>query len=330
MGVTCQILISKSREGVYRPGDSVEGVVKYAIDEPTEYKDVSLSLLGQGKVSWSEDESNYYNAENYIQFHDNITNKRPEQIIILHGVYEHPFNFYIPDSIPTTFKDPVGSIIYFIQLKFVRPNLFSFNKIFTAQIPVYGSVDLLNPDGRPFSEEPTIFGLEKTVPALLPTRKPVIKMKAQIEKTRLTPGENAHLTCEVVNQSYVDVTGVKAELYCYTAYTANCGRTRKNCIKLKNCEVEMPGVPAGKQQSFAFVLPTLPECYSIQYSKIISKEYKVRVTVRLPMPRVNASAEIPVAIGERGGARAVDDSDLCPPSYYEAVCEEKEDDGRGD
>lgn len=63
------------------------------------------------------------------------------------------------------------------------------------------------------------------------------------------------------------------------------------------------------------LVPTLPSLYSIQHSKILIGEYKVRVTVKILFSHVNAVAKVPVVIGERKdhlGVTAVGVDNECP------------------
>lgn len=329
MGVRCQILINSPQNGIYRAGEPVIGVAKLAIDEPTECKDVILSFISKGKCRWTEGSDNhrttYTGTETYITRHVNITNKRPGETITLYGDYEYPFEFYIPEDAPTTFKDKNAAIAYGITLKLFKPSIFSFDDVFKAQVPINGFVDILNSDGRPIPEGPCVFGVQKSVFTMFGNKNSTITLKAVIKNPRLTPGENAHISCVVINQSNVAVSGLTAELFCYNKYTADCGRTYKIMKMVKRCKADMPGTPSGETSYYSCVVPTLLGCYSIQNSRIVSKEYKVRVTVRLPVPRINSYVEVPVAIGVLKSSAGSDsnynnDYEIeKPPSYWEVM-----------
>lgn len=191
MGVACQILIHKKKEGVHKGGQAVTGIVRYAIDKPTEYKAVTLSLLGTGKCSWTECRGNnvyetFTGLEFYIIIHKDLLNKKTETATIDIGSYEYPFTFQLPEDLPSSFKNDTCTIAYHIQVKFEKSTFFSINKTFTTEIPVYGLME-------PIVEGPVTFGLDKTL-MTLSAEIPMINLKAQMLKTILTPGENAHLS----------------------------------------------------------------------------------------------------------------------------------------
>lgn len=81
-------------------------------------------------------------------------------------------------------------------------------------------------------------------------------------------------------------------------------------------------------------IPVGPELCTVRHSSMISREYKIRVTLHLPPQHINSFVEIPVLIGERLVEKNNETSDneagessepiKEPPSYWEAVvCEEK-------
>lgn len=339
MGVTCQILLDKKPEGIHRAGQTVTGSVKYAVDKQTAYKAVTLSLLGTGNCSWRETDSNkksttYSGSEEYITIHVDLLQKVQESGLLDTGtVYEYPFEFHLPENLPSSFKNHTCTIAYRIQLKFEKPEFFSINKVFSTEIPVYGYVE-------PTVEGPIIFGLEKTLMKLFATQKPVINLKAEITKTCLTPGENAHLAVVLTNDSHI-VPSVKTYLFCHIKYTANCGRTNSSYLRVKDCSSDRAEVPEQGVAKLSQTIPTSPSLYSIT-SKVMTIEYRLKVTVRLPMPHVNAFVEYPLVIGERRGRVSEEGVEALgekgelsagfveprentddPPSYWEVMCEDK-------
>lgn len=323
-------------------GRPIFGTVRYALDEPTEYKDIILSLVGKGKCSWTETQrssqkrtSRTYTGseifvENYISFRGNnpgITAVFPV------GTYEYQFTFVLPEDIPPSYISTTGTIKYKIGLKFVKLSVFSINKKFTTTINVYGYV---KPE---LFESNTIFGLNKSLLRPFSKRNHLINLKADIASTFFNPGQNANISFIVTNDTDVKINSVKTELMCYTTYTADCGQTRFETTIIKESTVETLSVPADAVANMESVMQVLAHLYSIQNCRIIKREFKVKVTLRLPMPYINAYVEISIVIGKKRNDRNAEISFLdrempdpsveavagmtdIPPSYWEAMNED--------
>ncbi|KAJ8721240.1 hypothetical protein PYW07_002015 [Mythimna separata] len=291
MVVTCQILLQKSKEGVFRSGQPVIGTLKYNIDKPTKFTSIDISLRGKGKCEWTETYSNttryYSNTEEYVNIFKNLLTDQND----VSGTYEHPFEFYLPENIPTSMKNTTCKIEYRVVVTFVRDNFLKTKYKFDAEVLVYGYVS-------PCSPEPLIFGLQKNLISL--TSNNNIDIKAEIEKTFLTPGENIKLNLMINNDTDVPIA-IKAELVKYFTYLSEDKTEKIDKEVLKTTEGYFASVKERSVSSVNCIVPTLPNLYSIQHTKIMTGEYKVRVTARIPFPHTNAVVEIPVVIGERSG-----------------------------
>lgn len=340
MGVSCVIIVTKTPEGVHKAGETVNGILQYAIDEITDYKNISISLIGKGEFNITkgtgDNSRNYYGKEYYIQRTINVLNKRPhETVTIPFGSYKFPFEFHLPCDIPSSYSsksrfgtDIRGSweIKYCIKALFEKSTLLSINKTFEKNLIVYGSVNPIAP------ESPITFEIQKNItrfnPLLLFTgsgRPKVIHLKATIANSYLTPGETIKLTYEVHNDTDVDIKRIIANLKGRTSFT-NSGVTNALEKDIKDCKSESRSISKNTKTYIEVSLPTKPELYSIQHSKIINVEYFARITVDLPLPHMNASFEIPIAIGEKRGYGSLDileldddNNEIDPPTYEEAV-----------
>lgn len=296
----------------------VSGVVKYAIDKPTEYKDITLSLIGKGHCTWTERDSTsssndntttssktttYYGHDEYVNHKMFILekSKNVSTIVVPPGCYEFPFQFILPKNIPPSFKDTTCKITYEVVLEFVKPRLINATKKFDAELSVYGYV-------TPTLSYPIVFGLEKSLFKPFSMRRNIINLKVELAKTILTPGENINLSYVITNQSSVAVNAVRIELLTKTKYTADCGRTNVYEKVYQACTVRQKGCDSDSVDKNRAVVPTLAELYTIQNTKVIEKKYFVRVTLELPLLHINGSAELEVVIGEMAP-----EVDLPPP-----------------
>lgn len=330
MGVFAQILINRPRRG-HRAGTPVTGVVRYIVDEPGRYKDIILSLIGKGKCEWSERHGKttvYYSGkEVFTEQHLSIHQKGPEDAFILPiGTYERPFTFVLPNNIPSSFKNKTCTIAYKLVLKFERPGFFSIHKKFHTEIKVIGDVHPIKPDGI------TVTELDKTLFTPFKKRKNLINLQAETPNSVFRPGEGVVVNYKVTNNTDIIIPTVKAELVCKNTYIANCGNKKKSTKTISECTVEMPSVPDNAIANLASTIQIPDHLYTIQNTRIMTIEYRIKVTLRLPMPYINASTKIPIVIGERQGAYYEEfnvpnpeDGVAEPPSYFEVMDESKED-----
>lgn len=343
MGVSCVIIVTDPPEGVHKAGEIVNGILQYAVDETTEYKNISVSLIGKAEFhitkGTGDDSRNYYGKEYYIQQTINVLNKRPhETVTIPFGSYKFPFEFHLPCDIPSSYsgKSQFGTDIrgaweikYCIKALFEKSSLLSINKTFEKNLIIYGSVNPIAP------ESPITYTIQKNITRINPLslftgsgRPKVIHLKATIANSYLTPGETIKLTYEVHNDTEVNIKTIIATLKERKSFT-NSGITNTLEKDIKDCKSESRSISKNTKTYIEVSLPTKPELYSIQHSKIINVEYFARITVDLPLPHMNASIEIPIAIGEKRGHGALDilelsddDNDIDPPTYKQAVSED--------
>lgn len=307
MGVDCQILIHRANSGVFRPGQPVVGTVKYFINKPTNFKTIDVSFVGKATCQWSvsgPDTSTmvYCNEEDYVNENKNLFKAKYGQEVLLLGNFEHPFDFLLPDNIPSSIKsNSGGKIEYNVVVSFVKGKGLRTLKEYTRGIPVYGYVS-------PCSPEPLTFGLQKKLLALRTNY--IIDVKAQIDKTFLTPGENIKLKLTINNETPVPFTIITELIEYFTSVAED--KTTKVASKPLETTKSTANIVEKCVSVINCIVPTLPSLYSIQHSKILFGEYRVKVTARLPFPYNNANVEVPVVIGERRdqvGTAAADDDD---------------------
>ncbi|XP_037298267.1 arrestin domain-containing protein 17-like [Manduca sexta] len=319
MVVSCQILINKPTS-YHRPGQPVNGVIKYALNHPLEVYSVVLSLVGEGECSWTETESNgdksesktYYGTERFFKESMNVVKKTGGVVTIPAGSYEVQFEFCFPKNIPPTFQNHTATISYKLLLKFKRPGLFQSNKKFSAEIPIRTWME-----SEP--ETPLVFGLEKKLTKLFSRKKPLINLKVMIAKTTLTPGETAHLDIVVTNNSNVTITAIKSEILRNITYTADCGQKEYDDSVIQSSIIQSTSIPGKSIVNLTQEMPVSSVIYTVRNSRILKVEFKLRVTLRLPMPHINASTEVPVLIIDKSDEYLGDE----PPSYWQVMCEDE-------
>lgn len=322
MGIISQILLQRPPDGKYRPGSSVNGTVKFAIDKETIYKDITISLIGKGKTMWSENHRNghqhivvtYVGTEDLVMVHLSLIDKESDVMTLSPGVYSHPFQFVFPTNLPSTYQDQVTTIEYQVVLK--------FTKTFNTELPVLGTIVSTLP------EEPVLYGLEKNVIRIFSCNKSTINLKATMDKSLFAAGEEIDIDFVVENLSKIKVTALKIELREYRQYIAgNTGRVQVINNIIKGCSAETEAVGPGQIKSLHCKIPTVEECGTIQNSTVFSRDYKLIVIMRLPIPHINAILEIPILIGEKEREMDWVQEDVGvpnepPPSYWQSMAED--------
>ncbi|KAH9635413.1 hypothetical protein HF086_006653 [Spodoptera exigua] len=293
MGVMCQILINRTEDGVFKVGGLVTGTLKYFIDKPTHYKSISITFLGKGSCWWSESRgkttTHYSNSEEYINQIVNIYLDREKEDFISGG-FEYPFQFLLPVDIPPSFKDSTCTIEYKIIVTFAKANKITSKKYFDVEIPVTSYVN-------PCSLEPMMFCLRKNIFSFNKTNSNQIDLKGEIIKTCVTPGENIQIRLTVNNDTNLQIFA-KTELVHRLTYIASCGhkKTRENIVS--NTSTMTP-VAANSVVNLICVIPTLHNLSSLEHTKVMIGEYKVKLVVKPPFPHMFRMLYIPVAIGLR-------------------------------
>ena len=74
--------------------------------------------------------------------------------IFLLGTFEYPFEFLLPENIPTSIKNPTCTIEYKVVATFLKENFYEIKKSIEAEVTVYGYVN-------PCSPEPQVFSIQK-------------------------------------------------------------------------------------------------------------------------------------------------------------------------
>lgn len=293
MGVKCEISFQEVKGNVFRAGNSVIGKLEYIIDKPTNFERIDLVFVGKGICFWSESDSAdtrfHHNEEEYVSVHQNV--RRGETVEA--GTYAYQFKFLLPQDIPTSIKTNHCTIKYKVIAVFMKANLFNTTKKFGVEIPVLSYVE-------PFSPEPRVFKLKQE------KINEEINVEVEIEKRFVAPGEDIKLKVTIHNDPDNPIKFIKSELIKYLTCISNTGRTFTESGPVRNTKRYSPKLKTDSETIHTCVVPTTPNSCSIQNSKLLKGEYKVRVTAKYPLFHSNASVDIPVVIGERRESHRVE------------------------
>nr|XP_049696657.1 arrestin domain-containing protein 5-like [Helicoverpa armigera] len=295
MSVKCQILLSDTKDGVFRAGLPISGTLQYSLETATKYDSIDIYLIGKGWCRWTEKDCDsvhfFHNKEDLVSLTKNIFKAKLGNETVQAGKYEYPFKFLLPEDLPSSFKNKTCIIMYKVITKFVEPGSLNVTDKFDVEVPVRGYVS-------PCSPEPLVFGLKKYLFSF--TSKNQVTVKGMIDKTFLQPGENITLKLTINNDSDVPVN-ILTELCASFTYTS-CKEKRHirkfSREPVKSTAGVSPTLKEKSVSSLTCVVPTWTS-YTIQNSSILKREYFVTVTARFPFPHFNEYVRIPVEIGEK-------------------------------
>ncbi|CAH0702218.1 unnamed protein product [Spodoptera exigua] len=346
MGLRSEILIHPPRGGKHVTGGTIRGMVKFHLDKDTDFKKISIALIQKGHVQWYEFATkssvnprrtvgNRYVYEGReevtltkVYFLNKEIDEKCDTSTLKAGSYEHQFEIELPEEVPASISTDIGEINYSIVLKFKKPSVFSFNKVFRTPVTIYPRLDPTIPD------QPVTVSLEKSLFKLFSSKKHEIKLKAELDRGYLIPGGEGKISFSVINNSDV-IFSVKTELVSKTKYrdrfmvekiVRDNPKIERKVIRA--CTVETPSIPERSVSSDMYnIIPVTTDLCTVRHSELISREFKLKVTLNLPMPHKNSCVDIPVFIGEQphlpneleaGFGEPME----APPSYWEVMTEE--------
>lgn len=330
MGIFCQINLNKPPDGAFYSGEVVSGIIKYALDEPMEIEKITISLKGMGHLRLTErtNQKNrrhtYGSDEVYVDIDEII---QEGKFKVLPGSYDLKFSFRLPQNLPPTFEfykhiPRYGvncKIKYYVRIKFDRPGWFAFAKHFRKEITVASTIT------PKLSTEPVMFGERSKLLQLFSSKPSTVIMKANIVNSVITNGGKIEIQSEIQNATTnTTIKSVEIKLLEVYTFKATGHPEVKAYEDIPNCDSKTGSIKSGATQDMPIDIIVPSDKVSLENSKIVSRDYIVRIIAEMPMPHRNVVLEIPVQIGEN-----VQREEICdpPPSYWEAMGEANKDDG---
>ncbi|XP_047019076.1 uncharacterized protein LOC124629628 [Helicoverpa zea] len=338
MGITSEILLHFPEEGRHLTGKYLNGVVRFQLDKETVFKKISLSLVKRGFCEWYDttntDSNDSHETDNTLQGHENAVlmklyflNKEVDDNLTLSaGSYEYPFEMEIPQNIPPSFRSEIGKITYLLILKFKKPGLLKRTKSFQTEVQILPQVDLS------ITDAPIAFALDKNLTKMFASHNKEIRIIGDLEKPYLSYYDENKLSLAATNNTDLNFT-IKTELMSKVTYTHDHSMGMYGDEKVVKEVIgpiyESPVVPDNSVSNIIKdILPVDSQQYTVRHSAIISREYKLKVTIQMPMPHRNVSVNIPVFVGDRRLTKANNENRNNeaaeePPTYWHAMSEDK-------
>ncbi|CAK1600514.1 unnamed protein product [Parnassius mnemosyne] len=330
MGIFCEINLFKPCDGVFIAGSTVRGMIRYAVDKEMTCTQITVSLKGKGELRLrrkdndKSEQQTYWSREEYLDINNVITETGKNTVIPI-GSYETPFNFQLPYNIPPTFHysnstfpyDIYSNIRYHVCIKFERPGFWKFNKNFKKDIIVESGISPRLP------LEPVIYGEQKKLRQLFSRKNSIVTIKASVAKSVIAPGEKVELEYEVTNDTNVTVKAVEIKIVEEFKFTTKSRTATQNC-DVPQTESKTGSIRPNESLAMRVDIVVPPNRKSLDFSKIVARDYFVLITVELPFPHFNARLQIPIQIGNTEESNYLQPPP--PPSYWEAMGEDEKDD----
>nr|XP_021199897.2 uncharacterized protein LOC110383430 [Helicoverpa armigera] len=332
MGIFCQINLFKPPDGAFYSGEAVSGMIKYGLDEPMEIDRITVSLKGAGDLKMTE-RTNKRNrrhtfgaSEVYV---DTDEVMQEGKIKVPAGSYELLFNFRLPQNVPPSIEYNKHipryavscKIKYYVRIKFDRPGWFTFAKHFRKEITVASTI-------KPrLSMEPVMYGQRSTLIQLFKSKPSTVIMKANVLNSVIPNGGKVTIESEIQNDTNISIKTVEIKMMEMYTFKATGHTDVKVYEDVPSCECKTAPIRAGATQNLPVDIVVPSDRVSLDNSKIVSRDYIVRITSVLPLPHRNVVLDIPVQIGDNVQRQEVVD---LPPSYWEAMGEVDKDDDESD
>lgn len=321
MGIQCEINVFKPSEGVFKPGGTVAGMLKYNIKEDTAFNKITISFKGDGYllVKSKKRENNVdtqRKTESYVET-DYVIYTNESGTKLRKGSYQTQFNFVLPQKLPTTlryFKRTPKNLIrcliaYYIVIKFERPGLTKGAKKFRKEIKL---ISVTTPR---LPMELTIYGEKKTLKHVL-SKNTVIDIKVFIENSVTTPGEHIKIEYEVKNDTNINLKGVVTKLI--ETYTFNAKGSAVHIFEdVKETETRTGPIKISETKNITVDIKVPSKLSSIQYSNLVLRNYFVVIAVEVPK-HPDSILKIPVQISDE---IPTEDNEVLP-SYWEVLHED--------
>lgn len=281
----------------YHPGADVKGAVVVTLVEPKECKKLSVKLVGEADVRWTErygtgddrTKETYSNSVDYIKKKEVLWSKdgSPSGEIPA-GENTFPFTFKLPDNAAPSFKDQHGKVEYEIKAKLTESG-FEKNKHKAKKVHV-----IVRENGAELMRsymEPATFDKDTRV-QLLCFNFGSMSMSCTLPRTGFSPGEAIPINVHVENQS-TKTFHIHASLSRKDTFKAK--GVRQKYVKNELTSIDSAPIQPeettefeGKSLQISHDVPSTMKscsCISVEYDLVINADvpWAPDVTIKIPL-----------------------------------------------
>lgn len=260
----------------YAPGEILRGKVVLDVLRKTLIRKIFVIIRGEGVVAWEDSQyGSFQAAEEYVNLaHIIVEHSHPNLLVLNKGHHEFPFEYHLPENIPSSFIGKFGSVTYVIK----------------------GTANGQNPGETSITSEPFLVLRRLKMPeqcknsvhgqrskrmwSTCSTGK--ITLNANLSQVGGTQGEDIYLNAEILNRSPCRVTAIQASLIMNSLYSAKKRAIPfRQIVNKRRDDYEVSSKTGRRWENIRLSLPPyIPET-RLEYCDIIEITYTIQFRVEI-------------------------------------------------
>lgn len=212
-------------------------------------------------------------------------------MILGRGQFAYPFEFLLPNDLPSSFLSRIGTVSYVMEATLRIPD----NRSDVVSIVPFTVNGILDLNMEPGAKVPFETRRYKSICCLCCTSGPV-GFLFRLPRRAYVPGEVIAFTAELSNQSGQKIHGMKVSLVQVCKFHAD-GNSNSTMRPIRS--VQGPEVDPGDTEVWAEKMLRIPPIPPTRLAtcKIIDVQYVLHLELNLPSLSINLREEIPITIG---------------------------------
>ncbi|RMZ97900.1 arrestin domain-containing 3-like [Brachionus plicatilis] len=277
---------------IFSGGETLKGVLRLSVNERLKINSVKLRIKGKAKVQWTHGEATYRDKEKYIDETLFFMKKDPGKDLFIESEnYTFPFQFKLPENLPTSFEHLNGRIRYSIKGTVDIP--WAIDKHTEQSFSVLSHVDLNN-----YSTLDQPYGVStRKVLCCGPCSSKPISVSFIVLKTGFVPGEHIYFDVEVENRTKREVKKIKVVLMQNLTFQAK--KRFHNCTRKVTSMEFRQKIDAKKTEVFKNMKMLIPSISpsTMGCSSLIDVSYELFLNFDATGLSVSSDLNIPIQIG---------------------------------
>ena len=310
-----------SAGGVVYSGQMMQGHVTVELTEAMSMRGIILNFEGKAYVHWStggKNKRHYRATEKYFDQDVLLFGIWPSQgsdtVELPSGRHTFPFQFQLPEGLPSSFEGGVGHVRYQVKCKIDKPWKFDHNT--KRPFTVISILDL-NQNASTYCRR--LQGTKRKHLCCLCCKSGPIEASFHVDRQAYVPGEAVKLFAEISNgtsramdKSYVDLKMV-------TTFHA---KHKSKTTKTEVARVERPAIAGFREDSWSgenLVIPPLPPSFLVGCN-IIDIHYILQLNVDPSGPALDLEVPLEIIIGTIPLQHIIEQfPPMSPSAYMECV-----------
>lgn len=283
-----EIILNKQ---VYKPGENVDGIVRYTVSSEDKVKAIRIKFKGRAKIYWKEGRyTSYSGQETYFETESDLLSEETE---LVPGVYDYPFQYALPSQLPSTMEEIHGTVRYYTQATLDKP--WTMDNVIREAFTVNSYNDLST---MPELKLPVEI-MEEKVPLSIFGGSSAIKVQINLPQTGYKLKDTICFSARVKNESNVDVNEIRFKFVQGFQFYAENKSTQHDSFTDEELIVNDGNVPAGTEKKWNLELKISPDTYaaSLENCEIIKVFWELRGEICLPFPHTNFTIHCPFVLG---------------------------------